>query len=507
MCNTLIALSTYVGSMFVLLGTLLSLPTEIDPISHLKGKVTDSTVGALATGVLEGTDVLELKANMCRLCYITGNLSMMYTNLSGVENDNRDFLMDKIGTFAWKFLVKISDMDKTKNVMDELFDDLKSILGVAVNYNIFSEINTFVNALPVNDNVDIWKFGYTYLRGYKCDIFEEDPDKALDFYKPQMRLMVNNAVKNVTNEQIERGFNFVSTILNGLDNNKISTVDPRTILVLTILASAFRKIEKKDSISSDKIVESKVRAAIDLIDVIIVSLYNLWFNSGKFFTQVKRPAYIGESASETLLYLKHEINGILCSYLEYVRFGLTDNVYKSDEAVYKNYFKTRMMANYEELNTPEFITGKLFLSLVPDVFVRECAIRGCRSIVYSVLAINKELNIHELCRMCAAVELPKPVIRSMAIGKKEEYTGIELIDKVIRAMPMIKEYVQEDPFVYMLSVYCVLFDTIQRIFQANNVGNYFDFKQPEESMNSYKLDSIVSELVAKPVEEVENSTL
>lgn len=507
MCNTMIVLSTYIGSSFVLLGTLLSLPTEIDPVSYLKGTITDSSIGSLTKGVFDGSDIPELKANMCRLCYIVGNLSMLYSNVSGVENNKRDFIMDKMGTFSWKLLAKISNMESSEIVMDELFDDLKKLLSISVNYNIFTEINTFVNALPKNDTVDIWKFGYTYLRGYKCDVFEDDPIKILDFYKPQMKNMVDNSVKGITNESIERGFNFISTILNGLDNNKISTVDPRTIIVLTTLAAAFRKIEKKDSISNDKIIESKVRAAIDLIDVIIISLYDLWFNSGKFFKQVERPSYNGEGAAKTLLNLKYEINGIIVSYLEYVRFGLSDTVYKSDEAVYRNFIKTRMMANFEELNTSEFITGKLFLSLDPDVFVRECAIRGCRSIVYSILSINKELDIHELCRKCSAVELPKQVIRAMAIGKKEEYTGLDNIDKVIRAMPMIKEYVQEEPFVYMLAVYCVLLDTIEHIFQSNNVGNYFDFKRPEESMNSYKLDSIVSELVMKPVEEVENSTL
>ena len=59
----------------------------------------------------------------------------------------------------------------------------------------------------------------------------------------------------------------------------------------------------------------------------------------------------------------------------------------------------------------------------------------------------------------------------------------------------------------MLSVYCVLFDAIQRIFKENNVGNYFDFGKAEEAMDSYKLDSIVNELVYKPVKEIEDSYL
>ena len=59
----------------------------------------------------------------------------------------------------------------------------------------------------------------------------------------------------------------------------------------------------------------------------------------------------------------------------------------------------------------------------------------------------------------------------------------------------------------MLTVYCVLLDTIQHIFQVNNVANYFDFNRAEAAMDTYKLGSITTDKIYQPVEKVENADL
>ena len=503
MANDFIVLSVYVGLSLVELGALLFMPSDIDPISYLSGSINKNSVEALLKNSLSNSGVNErTKLNFVKICAIDFIVQTLYVSTSGIDCMKQDFIFSKICEFN---MTIVKSMDKETTV--ELFKPFEYLMNVTSLHNPFTEINRLADSLPKCDNCDLWKFGTTYLRFYDNKIV--DPDSDLDifeFYEPQMKTYIENVVKTIKDEDIERGFNFVSAILNGLSNSKISTVDPGTIFCLTMVGATFRKLEK-DGYSGNEIISSKIHSAIDIIDIIIVSLYNLWFNSGKYFVQPKRPDYCGKSVGEVLNCLRKETNDILCVYMEYIRFGTTDKVYKSDEKLFKDFFKNKFMCCDNDIGDENFITTKLFLSLEPENFIKECALHSSRSIVYSILTKNKELFIDKLCEKSSTVELPKQVLRALASKNKENFTGITVIDKLINARPMIMEYLQEDAFIYMLSVYCVLFDTIQRIFKENNVGNYFDFGKAEEAMDSYKLDSIVSELVYKPVKEIEDSYL
>lgn len=503
MANDFIVLSVYVGLSLVELGSLLFMPSDIDPISYLSGSINKSSVEALLKNSLSNSDMNErTKMNFVKICAIDFIVQTLYISTSGIDCMKQDFIFSKICEFN---VTIVKSMDKETTV--ELFKPFEYLMNVTSLHNPFTEINRLADSLPKYDNCDLWKFGTTYLRFYDNKII--DPDSGLDIfelYEPQMKVYIENVVKTIKDEDIERGFNFVSAILNGLSNSKISTVDPGTIFCLTMVGATFRKLEK-DGYSGNEIISSKIHSAIDIIDIIIVSLYNLWFNSGKYFVQPKRPDYCGKSVGEVLNCLRKETNDILCVYMEYIRFGTTDKVYKSDEKLFKDFFKNKFMCSDNDIGNENFITTKLFLSLEPENFIKECALHSSRSIVYSILTKDKELFIDKLCEKSSTVELPKQVLRALASKNKENFTGITVIDKLINARPMIMEYLQEDAFIYMLSVYCVLFDTIQRIFKENNVGNYFDFGKAEEAMDSYKLDSIVSELVYKPVKEIEDSYL
>ena len=501
--NDFIALSVYVGLSLVELGALLVMPSDIDPISYLSGSINKSSVEALLKNSLSNSDMNEkTKSNFIKICAIEFIVQTLYVSTSGIDCLKQDFIFSKICEFN---MTIVKSMDKETSA--ELFKPFEYLLNITGLHNPFTEINRLADSLPKCDNCDLWKFGTTYLRFYDSKIV--DPDSNLDilaFYEPQMKGYIENVVKTIKDEDIERGFNFVSAILNGLSNSKISTVDPGTIFCLTMVGATFRKLEK-DGYFGNEIISSKIHSAIDIIDIIIVSLYNLWFNSGKYFVQPKRPDYCGKSVGEVLKCLRKETNDILCVYMEYIRFGTTDKIYKSDENLFKDFFKNKFMCGDNDIGDEDFITTKLFLSLEPESFVKECALHSSRSIVYSILTKDKELFIDSLCEKSSTVELPKQVLRALASKNKENFTGITVIDKLINARPMIMEYLQENAFIYMLSVYCVLFDAIQRIFKENNVGNYFDFGKAEEAMDSYKLDSIVNELVYKPVKEIEDSYL
>ena len=503
MANDFIALSVYVGLSLVELGALLVMPSDIDPVSYLSGSINKSSVEALLKNSLSNSDMNEkTKLNFIKICAIEFIVQTLYVSTSGIDCLKQDFIFSKICEFN---MTIVKSMDKETSA--ELFKPFEYLLNITGLHNPFTEINRLVDSLPKCDNCDLWKFGTTYLRFYDSKIVDPDSElDILDFYEPQMKVYIENVVKTIKDEDIERGFNFVSAILNGLSNSKISTVDPGTIFCLTMVGATFRKLEK-DGYFGNEIISSKIHSAIDIIDIIIVSLYNLWFNSGKYFIQPKRPDYCGKSVGEVLNCLRKETNDILCVYMEYIRFGTTDKIYKSDENLFKDFFKNKFMCGDNDIGDENFITTKLFLSLEPESFIKECALHSSRSIVYSILTKDKELFIDSLCEKSSTVELPKQVLRALASKNKENFTGITVIDKLINARPMIMEYLQENAFIYMLSVYCVLFDAIQRIFKENNVGNYFDFGKAEEAMDSYKLDSIVNELVYKPVKEIEDSYL
>ena len=503
MANDFIALSVYVGLSLVELGALLVMPSDIDPVSYLSGSINKSSVEALLKNSLSNSDMNEkTKLNFIKICAIEFIVQTLYVSTSGIDCLKQDFIFSKICEFN---MTIVKSMDKETSA--ELFKPFEYLLNITGLHNPFTEINRLADSLPKCDNCDLWKFGTTYLRFYDSKIVDPDSElDILDFYEPQMKVYIENVVKTIKDEDIERGFNFVSAILNGLSNSKISTVDPGTIFCLTMVGATFRKLEK-DGYFGNEIISSKIHSAIDIIDIIIVSLYNLWFNSGKYFIQPKRPDYCGKSVGEVLNCLRKETNDILCVYMEYIRFGTTDKIYKSDENLFKDFFKNKFMCGDNDIGDENFITTKLFLSLEPESFIKECALHSSRSIVYSILTKDKELFIDSLCEKSSTVELPKQVLRALASKNKENFTGITVIDKLINARPMIMEYLQENAFIYMLSVYCVLFDAIQRIFKENNVGNYFDFGKAEEAMDSYKLDSIVNELVYKPVKEIEDSYL
>lgn len=503
MANDFIALSVYVGLSLVELGALLVMPSDIDPVSYLSGSINKSSVEALLKNSLSNSDMNEkTKLNFIKICAIEFIVQTLYVSTSGIDCLKQDFMFSKICEFN---MTIVKSMDKETSA--ELFKPFEYLLNITGLHNPFTEINRLADSLPKCDNCDLWKFGTTYLRFYDSKIVDPDSElDILDFYEPQMKVYIENVVKTIKDEDIERGFNFVSAILNGLSNSKISTVDPGTIFCLTMVGATFRKLEK-DGYFGNEIISSKIHSAIDIIDIIIVSLYNLWFNSGKYFIQPKRPDYCGKSVGEVLNCLRKETNDILCVYMEYIRFGTTDKIYKSDENLFKDFFKNKFMCGDNDIGDENFITTKLFLSLEPESFIKECVLHSSRSIVYSILTKDKELFIDSLCEKSSTVELPKQVLRALASKNKENFTGITVIDKLINARPMIMEYLQENAFIYMLSVYCVLFDAIQRIFKENNVGNYFDFGKAEEAMDSYKLDSIVNELVYKPVKEIEDSYL
>lgn len=495
-----IILAVYIGTLFVTLGSLLTLPDdEIDTISYLKNPNLNA-VKTIFGKILEESDDTVTRINLLKIAFVFTALDRLYANVSGVKKT--DPLIEILSKFCGLVFQSISTETQQKALEDEV-----SVIAVIRKYNVLNEVNAFTGVLPVNESADIWDWGTNFAKFFKFDAFDENPEKILDFYEPQMKSYVKTIVDDVKDEDIEKGFNYIAAILNNLDNNKISVIDTRTILVLTLLGAAFRKIEKKNSISSNKIIDSKVHSAIDIIDVTLVSLYNLWFKSGKMFKQSLRPAYCPEGAMNKLELLKCETNSILATYMEYVRFGLTENINKSDEAIYRDYFKTKMFASPDKYGDAKFITENLFLSLDSEIFVRECATRGCRSIVYAALSESPDLALEKLVEKCSVVEIPKPVIRSLANLKGESYTGLKVIDKVVYAMPLIREYIQESPMVYMLTVYCVLLDTIQHIFQVNNVANYFDFNRAEAAMDTYKLGSITTDKIYQPVEKVENTDL
>ena len=266
MANDFIALSAYVGLSLVELGALLVMPSDIDPISYLSGSINKSSVEALLKNSLSNSDMNEkTKLNFIKICAIEFIVQTLYVSTSGIDCLKQDFIFSKICEFN---MTIVKSMDKETSA--ELFKPFEYLLNITGLHNPFTEINRLADSLPKCDNCDLWKFGTTYLRFYDSKIVDPDSNlDILDFYEPQMKGYIENVVKTIKDEDIERGFNFVSAILNGLSNSKISTVDPGTIFCLTMVGATFRKLEK-DGYFGNEIISSKIHSAIDIIDILIV---------------------------------------------------------------------------------------------------------------------------------------------------------------------------------------------------------------------------------------------
>lgn len=488
--NTKLLSYMYTGVYFTLIGCILNFGSEhgIDVLEYMQSDSEDSMMKVI-DAILTEVKTDDQRISVIKLIYVFYAIENLYRNTSGLES-GLDPMLHLVENFCSTFIKKITNTDQM-----QVLADVTESFSVCANYDPINDMNGFIsNGTISNDCTNLWEFGREYFRSFSLttssEIAEDDVVNIAERCKPQIKSYLDNCAEGKYNEDtLNKGFVFVSTILNGLENNKLCCVNPGLILQLTLVASVFRSQGKADN---------KISASIDIIDTIISSLYRLWFNTGKFFIQPNRPHYCHESALETLDELRKETNDILCVYFEYVRFGQYDKMPKSEFTLFTQYLQKRHDCSDKD-GCANFIINELFPPVDQEVFIRECATRGIRSFAYTALTDNtkSDLTVEKLSEFATSSPLPNNILVKLSATHKE-YTGIKIVDAMIDIIDDAKSLVQETPGVYMLAVYDILYECVDEILRNNNVGNYFDFGRADDASALYKIESIVSEYIVKP---------
>jgi hypothetical protein len=85
-------------------------------------------------------------------------------------------------------------------------------------------------------------------------------------------------------------------------------------------------------------------------------------------------------------------------------------------------------------------------------------------------------------------------------GESVSRVGVPMIDAMIKAYPVALKKIDESPENFMVVVYALLYETIKELLMKNSVGNYFDFDRAENLIDSYRVETIVSDLIKKPLQ-------
>ena len=65
----------------------------------------------------------------------------------------------------------------------------------------------------------------------------------------------------------------------------------------------------------------------------------------------------------------------------------------------------------------------------------------------------------------------------------------------------VKKDTETNPEIYAVAVFAALYFNFDMIIRQFNVGNYFDFGDADNSMNSYMIENTVAKLVTVPLKQ------
>jgi hypothetical protein len=508
MQNTLILTIVYTGLWFSIIGYLLLFcqQNDVDGLSNLfSATVSKEAVGVFIRSLANSPIGSDDKVKICSLLFSFFSINRFYLLSSGLTI--QDPLLDIVGKITFHFMDLIKDEEDLVILDDELI--YTSERGVTIasftnKYDPLLDIVSFSNeGIIKNDTANIWAFGKSYVRFYKernedesvslFDFIEPCYIKYLEKYADISRYLAHDSI------EIERSFLYLRNIITGLEKERLSVVCPGTILQLTLIAATYRTIEKESSftrLSPEK--KKMIQVGIDIADMLIAVLYQLWFYSYTFFIQPRRPAYSKNAIQDTLQALHGEVVLILEEYLEFVRFRASP-----DDPAFKEMNRIRYMKG--DCISLEDVITKFHLDIDQAAYMKNCAAHENRTIVYSGLCekYNHDMAIDSLASRAQDTPLDETIKRQLSSFKKDKdapFTGIPIIDAVIDAYPAICSFIDSKPENYMIAVYTVLFDTLHKSIRKQTVGNYFDFGQADNVICSYKVESIVSELIRKPLQ-------
>ena len=133
-----------------------------------------------------------------------------------------------------------------------------------------------------------------------------------------------------------------------------------------------------------------------------------------------------------------------------------------------------------------------------DTFIKLCATKNGKTITQLALFEKTDDSFPNIIKHYENKNMPKSVIKSLTVSP-ENHTGIDHIDRVIDLAYDVKKDSETNPEIYAVAVFAMLYFSFDMIVRKFNVGNYFDFGEADNSINSYLIEHTVAKLVAAPL--------
>ena len=520
MHNADIFYCAYIGLLYTLYGlfiVLIEVITEksgFDIFSFMKHPKSASFNTVYELILKEASLGSDEKKHLLSMIYAFYKMTKFYKATSGLEKT--DAMIGTMYDISKSFIEKIENnaTETAKTLYAAIDDELTEFTAdQAVSLKSFTDFSDplldtmyFRRANIIsNDNTNIFDFGRVYLRGYvseKIDGMENNLGEkenlfTKEYVKPAIKSYLEEGIKpQYSNEDVDRAFGVIKNLLTGVDDKDLfSRVEPGFILQLVLFASAFRILYNRSTQRSDK-ARNEINSAIDILDVMILKLYNIWFKSHKYYIQTNRPDYCHgkDGINSTLNNLKEETDNILKYYFEFVRYGIGP-ISDTDADLYKEFLYNHIIDLNNDYKTSWINENIQFIS--NDTFIKLCADKNGRTIVQSTI-LDDEKTFENIVKTYSHKELPKYAIKALT-ADPEEYTGIDVIDRIIENSYMAKRDVDANPEIYMVMVFATLYFSFDMILRQFNTGNYFDFGSADLSMGSYNIEHTVAKLIGTPL--------
>lgn len=520
MPNTDIFYIAFVGLMFVLYGVFIlfsQVSEEFDFASFMKAPKSTSFLSVydriLKANALNGVE----KTHIVSLVYAYYKMVDFYRRTSGMEK--MDSFVGTMFNISEIFVSKFenSDTEEGKTLFGLIDEDLTSTAfasGLSLQtftgrYDPLLDFGVFKNGVIINkDNPNIFEFGAVYRRSYETKNLLDDNDPVSGFMhkewvKPVIKTYLDRTLKTAfTNEDVERAFGVVKNLLTGIEDPTVfSNVEPGFILQLVMLASSFRVLNKRTT-QRGNVAMNEVNAAIDIIDVMILKLYNIWFKSHKYYIQPNRPNYClsgNTGINSTLHELEHETLSILKYYYEFVAYGVS-GIKDSDESLYESWqYQETLITSRQNGSNEEYkrFIQENFPYTDAETFISCCGSKNGKTIT-EFIVFPEEKSFENIVKHFENQDLPKYIINTMS-KTPETHTGIDPIDRIIDVSTEADHDSGSNPQIYAIAIYATLYYIFDTILRKFNTGNYFDFGDADNSLGSYFIEHTVAKLVGVPL--------
>jgi hypothetical protein len=197
--------------------------------------------------------------------------------------------------------------------------------------------------------------------------------------------------------------------------------------------------------------------------------------------------------------LREEVLVIIEEYLEFVHYRDKPSDIKYLDIQHRRLNKMDYISGHD-------IVNDFFKIEDTSAYISEAAKHGIYSFVYSAVAegVNDTFTIENLAEAARYTQINSDILRKFyryTEGVSKAYTKIPIIDALMSAYKTIKQHSYDKPDVVVITIYALLYDTISEYIIKYSNGNYFDFTQAVNLTKSYRLESIVSEFIHKPIKE------